>query len=95
MLSIIKKLLLQIVNDIDSGNSNITQEEQLQLIDTIQSISSQRLSKYQACRLLNIKRAKFDNLVRENKLPKGKKQAGFKELQWSKQDLMKYITNNK
>ena len=80
MLSIIKKLLLQIVNDIDSGNSNITQEEQLQLIDTIQSISSQRLSKYQACRLLNIKRAKFDNLVRENKLPKGKKELGFKEL---------------
>ena len=43
--------------------------------------------------LLNMSRAKFDNMVRDGKLPKGKKVAGFKELIWYKRDLNKYIKN--
>ena len=31
------------------------------------------MSKYEAYSYLNISRAKFDNLVKEGKLPKGKK----------------------
>lgn len=49
------------------------------------------MSKYEAYSYLNISRAKFDNLVKEGKLPKGKKQQGFKELSWTKGDLDKYI----
>lgn len=36
-------------------------------------------------------RATFDNLVRDGKLPKGKKVPGFKELMWYKRDLRKYL----
>lgn len=32
-------------------------------------------------------RASFDNYVRSGKLPQGRKQAGFKELSWTKKDL--------
>jgi predicted site-specific integrase-resolvase len=39
-----------------------------------------RLSKYEACRYLNVSRATFDNYVREGKLPRGKHEVGFKEL---------------
>ena len=57
-----------------------------------------RLSKYEACRHLRISRATFDNYVREDKLPRDKKEAGFKELSWNRKDFDKFIQkciNNK
>ncbi len=52
------------------------------------------MSKYQAYTYLNMSRAKFDNLVREGKLPAGKKIPGFKELHWYKKDLKPYRRTN-
>ena len=49
------------------------------------------MSKYSACQYLNISRAKFDNMVREGKLPEGKKVIGFKEKRWYKKDLDRFI----
>jgi len=95
MLSIIRNLLGKIVNDIDAGNSNITEEEGKEIIKVLTNISEPRLSKYQACQYLNVSRATFDNLVREGKLPEGSRQAGFKEKFWKKSEILQYITNNK
>ena len=95
MLNIIKKLLETILNNIDSGNSNITEEEGKAIISYLNTITDNKLSKYQACQLLNISRASFDNLVRDGKLPQGIKQAGFKEKFWLKTEILKYITNSK
>lgn len=92
MLNTIKKILLQLVDDIDAGNSNITDEEALQLLDTLKAIHEPRVSKYQACEMLGISRATFDNLVRAGKLPRGTKQQGFKELSWKKSEIMAYAT---
>lgn len=93
MLNILKKLILQIADDIDSGNSNMTEEEQLKAIHYLNELTDKdkRLSKYQACRYLNVSRATFDSYVREGKVPRGKHQQGFKELSWSQKDLDKYI----
>ena len=92
MLKIIRKLLLEIVDNIDSGNSNISEDEGLEIIDSIKRLTdkTERLSKYKACQYLNISRATFDNYVRDGKLPKGKKVAGFNELSWTKKDLEEY-----
>lgn len=54
-----------------------------------------RLSKYAACEYLNVSRATFDNYVREGKLPRGKHEAGFKELSWDKKTLDEFIRRNK
>lgn len=35
MLQIIRKLLQKIIDDIDSGNSNMTEEEELAVIDSL------------------------------------------------------------
>ena len=93
MLEVIKKQLLKIVDDIDCGNSNVSDEEIMAVIEALREYTKKDtpLSKYQAYTYLNISRATFDNLVREGKLPKGKKVAGFKELIWYKKDL---ITKN-
>lgn len=92
MLGIIRKHLSQIIDDIDSGNSNLTEEEELELIGFLRKFNSRDkyISKYQAYTYLNISRAKFDNLVREGTLPRGKKIEGFKELQWSLKEIKEY-----
>lgn len=89
MLKIIRNLLAKIVDNIDTGNSNITENEALELAKVLQSYTDKtvRMSKYQACQYLNMSRASFDNYVREGKLPRGKKEAGFKELFWTQKDL--------
>jgi hypothetical protein len=82
MLSVIRKLLLKIVDDIDCGNSELTEEESLEVIKALRKYSRKDapMSKYQAYTYLNISRAKFDNLVRAGTIPRGKKIPGFKEL---------------
>jgi predicted DNA-binding transcriptional regulator AlpA len=89
MLGIIRKHLSQIIDDIDSGNSNLTEKEELELIGFLRKFNSRdkMISKYQAYTYLNMGRAQFDNLVRDGKLPKGKKIEGFKELQWSLKEI--------
>lgn len=89
MLNVIKTLLRKILNDIDAGNSNVSEKEAIEIVNVIKSYTdkTQRLSKYQACQKLNISRATFDNLVREGIIPRGQKIAGFKELFWTEKDL--------
>ena len=97
MLKVIKDLLLKIVDNIDSGNSNITEKEALEITKVLQSYTDKtaKMSKYQACQYLNISRATFDNYVREGRLPRGKKEAGFKELFWIQKDLDEFIRKSR
>lgn len=100
MLRVLKKQLLKIVDDIDVGNSEISDEDAVQIAEFLKRFNSRdkMISKYQAYTYLNIRRAKFDNLVREGVLPRGKKVEGFKELQWSLKEIKEYgkkvATNN-
>lgn len=93
----IRKYLLKLVDDIDAGNSNLTEEESIELVNRLKELTDKqkRLSKYEACKYLNVSRATFDNYVREGKLPRGTKEAGFKELSWTIKELDEFITNNR
>ena len=100
MLNVIRTLLLKIIeikNQIDFVIDNISSEEALEVAKVLASYTDKeiRLSKYQACRYLNMSRATFDNYVRYGKLPKGEKQQGFKELSWKKKDLDEFIHKRK
>ena len=97
MLKIIRNLLVNIIDRIDSGNTNITEEEGLEVINYLNKFNNkdEGISKYTACQYLNISRATFDNLVREGKLPEGKHIQGFKEKRWYKKDLDNCIKKHK
>lgn len=97
MLKVIRSILQKITEDIDAGNSNLTEEEALQITKMLQSYTdkTKQLSKYQSCQYLNISRATFDNYVREGTLPKGKKVAGFRELFWIEKDLLEFKKSRK
>ena len=81
------------VDNIDVGNSNLTEDEALQAISYLKELTNKekRLSKCEAYRYLNVSRATFDNYVRAGKLPRGQHTAGFKELSWTKKDLDAFI----
>ena len=89
MIKLIRSLLQNCIDRIDSGNSNLSTEEGLEVIEILKKYTNKdkKLSKYQACQYLNISRATFDKYVREGKIPKGKKEAGFKELFYLESDL--------
>lgn len=97
MLGLIREILLKIVDDIDTGNSNISDDEAISLLKHLSHLAdkTKRMSKYEAYTYLNISRATFDNYIREGKIPKGVKQQGFKELSWSRKDLNNFIKNEK
>lgn len=63
----------------------------LRVIRSLLLKKEKRLSKYAACKYLNVSRATFDNYVREGKLPRGKHEIGFKELSWSKKELDEFV----
>jgi len=77
---------------IDAGNTNASEEELLELCDTIGFMINpeSKLSKYQAIKFLGISRATFDNYITKGLIPKGMEQQGFKEKFWYKRDLVKF-----
>ena len=81
----VSKLLRQIADKIDGGTCELDEEQAMNIMATI---GHEPLSKDAACSYLNISRSKFDSLVADGKLPKGKKRRGFKELVWFKDELM-------
>lgn len=93
MLKIIGKLLRNIADKIDEGSISSNPEETMKVMEALKGFVDKEitLSKYQSCQYLNISRATFDNYIRAGRIPKGKKQAGFKELHWVKKDLDSFI----
>ena len=97
MINILKQHLLKIVEDIDTGNSNIDEKDLIEICDKLKEVSRKdiRMSKYKAYTYLNVSRATFDNYVAEGLIPKGIKEAGYKELSWYKKDLDNFIKQRK
>lgn len=97
MIKLLRQLLLKLVDDIDAGNTNISEEDTIKACGFINELTrkDEKMSKYKAYTYLNVSRATFDNYVAEGLLPKGIKEAGYKELSWYKKDLDNFIKQNK
>ena len=93
ILKMVRDELQTIIDRINAGNSNASEEELLQSLKAIKRLTDKDIpmTKYQACNYLLISRATFDNLVKEDKLPKGEKlYAGDSNIFWYKKDLDLY-----
>ena len=90
MLSIIRTLLQKFIDDIDADNTNLTYQQQCQLIQVLSNVNAgqdNEMNKTQAADYLGVSRATFDNYVHDGFIPKGKRVGKFKELRWYKSDL--------
>ena len=95
MLSIIKAILQKFIDNIDADNTNLTYEQQCDIIRILSNVDigqDNEMNKTQASDYLGISRATFDNYVRDGFIPEGKKIGKFKELRWYKSDLDLFLT---
>lgn len=91
MLKILRDLLQEKIDDIDSGNSNISKEEQLEVIDFFQRLNSKEFNKTESADYIGVCVSTFDNYVRKGLIPKGKKHRGSNTLFWNKYNLDKFL----
>ena len=72
---LIKSCLKKFIDEIDAGNSYLTEEEERRVVDAVKRYfrKNNEWNKYQSYTFLNMSRASFDKKVREGKIPKGKK----------------------
>lgn len=89
LLPAIRAVLAELLDRIDTGRCATTEEQEQRFLDVLMIFANKEnmVNKYSACKYLNISRSKFDSLIREGKIPKGKKEAGWKELSWNIKDL--------
>jgi predicted DNA-binding transcriptional regulator AlpA len=89
-LNVIRTLLQKYIDDIDADNTNISYDQQCQILRILSNVDAgqdNEMNKTQAADYLGVCRATFDNYVRDGYIPKGKQVGSFKELRWYKSDL--------
>lgn len=90
MMKIIRIILQKWIDDIDANNTNLSYEQQCDLIRLMSNVDlgqENEMNKTQAADYLGVCRATFDNYVRDGFIPQGRQVGKFKELRWYKSDL--------
>ena len=75
MLKIIRSILQQYIDNIDANNTNLSYEQQCDIIRILSNVDSGKdneMNKTQAADYLGVSRATFDNYVHDGFIPKGK-----------------------
>ena len=88
MLEIIKMSLRQLLSDMDSGNSNISESEQEEILNLFERINRKEYNKTQAADYLGVSTGTIDNYIARGWLPEGVKIQGGRKV-WYKSDLNK------
>lgn len=91
LLAILKKHLLQVVDDIDSGNCSMSEAELEQAICYLQQFNSRdrRLNRTEAAEHLHLSQRTFDRYVQEGRIPPGEHHRGDRQKTWSASSLDK------
>ena len=92
MNKLIAKLLRTFADNVESGNTNATEDELIEVCDWLSFIINpeSKVSKYQAAKALGISTKTFDYYVAKGDIPKPRSQQGFKEVFWYKRDIIKF-----
>lgn len=92
LIKLLIKTLRETADKLDAGNSELTEEESM---DILSVLTHKILSKEQACDFVGLGPSQFNNLIAANKLSKGRKRRGFKELVWYEDELRTAVTKVK
>jgi predicted DNA-binding transcriptional regulator AlpA len=85
---LVAKYLREVADKLDAGTSDVTETEAMEIMN---AVVHQAMSKEQACRFLHMGRSRFDQLIAEGKLPKGRKVQGRTGLTWYQNELNNYL----
>lgn len=92
-LEAIDVILLELHQRIQDGRCLTSEDQNKMMLKFLHEIANkdEPISKAEACSYVRVSRATFDRLVKEGRLPKGKKRKGWTELVWYEKDLDKYV----
>lgn len=90
LIKLISNALRETADKLDSGNSNLSEDEQCELLAMLTHTA---LSAEEVCSYLNVSRATLTNYIRDGIVPKGRKLRGRKELIWFKDELINVINS--
>lgn len=92
-LQMIDSLLMEFHERIQSGRCLTNKQQNTMMLNFLHQIANkdEPISKTEACEYVQVSRATFGRLVKEGRLPKGKKRKGWTELVWYEKDLDKFI----
>ena len=95
MNKLIARMLRTFADNIESGNTNATEDELIEVCDWLAFVMNpeSKVSKYQAAKALGMSYKTFDYHVSKGDIPKGHEQQGFKEKFWYKRDIIKFKEN--
>ena len=89
MLNILRQELINIINNIDSGNSNLSEEDESELIFFLRRLTSNQMSLDQSANYLGVCEKTFRNYIKNGWISEGIKEPG-KPKYWLKSDLDKW-----
>lgn len=98
ILNIVAQELEKISKSIQEGNSELTEEECISILEMIKTISDKTnyVSKYEAyTKYLRVSKSTFEGYIRKGLLPPGIHRPGFKEKAWKVKDLEDFIKNRR
>lgn len=89
---ILAQLLRGLADNIDAGNSNISEEEMLEICELISQSSNpdEKISKYKVADMLSVSCKTVDYYIKKGYIPHGRQEVGFKEIFWYKKDVLKF-----
>lgn len=92
MLLVLREMLMSIINRIDSGNSNLSEEQLCKAVEAVKpyTLYNPYVTAYKACTYLGICPKTFRTLIKNGEIPKGIKEAGDSSLKWLKTDIEAY-----
>ncbi|MBR4405967.1 MAG: hypothetical protein IKT30_06300 [Bacteroidaceae bacterium] len=82
-------LLEGVTTALRSGNSHLTDSQCETALDALHTVLSPDVSKYDAMRIMDVKRTRYDELVKEGEAPKGEHRIGFNELHYNRYKVEK------
>ena len=82
----LSKLLRETADKLDADNSEINEEQAMQIMSII---GHEPISREEASNMLNVSRTKFNNMIDEGRVPKGRKRYGLKEKIWYRDEILK------
>lgn len=90
----IKQILIQLLEkwlaDLKADNSNLSEEDAIQLVDEIANIN---INKYEAASRLGISERTFDRKVASGDIPNGIKPYKETKIKWKLKDILKLQSN--
>ena len=92
LTKLVVKVLREACDKMEDGTCVLTADEQA---DIISAVTHRALNKGEACEFLNLSYSRFDDLVREGIIPRGRHKKHRKDLIWYEDELSNIVRKKK